>query len=284
MMGAGGATSRRRRKNDPYICGLARSLMLYAALCLAAVVQSAPVPARAEGRTPLIAAASDLKFALPELLAAFKSAGGGELVATYGSSGMLARQIESGAPFEMFLSADEGLVNDLANKGLTRDQGRLYALGWLAIFVGKGSRVDVDDRLVGLKAALDEGRLVHLAIANPDHAPYGRVAVQALEKAGLMDLARPRLVFGENAAHALQFALVAGAEAALVPASLVAVNDAAIEGRSARLSPDLAAPLRQRGVLMKNASDTTARFFAFVNSDTAQAILSKYGFSAPRDP
>lgn len=283
-MPADRATSRCRRLSDGRFRRLTRSIVLCMALCLTAAALYFPVSVRAAGKAPLIAAASDLKFALPELLAAFKSAGGGELLATYGSSGMLARQIESGAPFEMFLSADENLVSDLADKGLTRDQGRLYALGWLAVFAGKGSRVDVDDRLVGLKAALVEGRLAHLAIANPDHAPYGVLAQSALKNAGLFDAARPHLVFGENAAHALQFALVAGADAALVPASLVVANDAAIEGRYARLSPDLAEPLRQKGVLLKTASETAVRFFEFVNGAAAQAILSKYGFSAPRDP
>lgn len=243
-----------------------------------------PPLARAADAVPLIAAAADLKLALPALIAAFKSKGGRDLSVTFGSSGMLAHQIELGAPFELFFSADEAYVRQLFEKGLTRDEGKVYALGYLALFAGPGSPVTVDSELKGLKEALMSGALKHLAIANPEHAPYGRAARAALEKSGLLEAATPRFVLGENVAQALQFALQGGAEAALVPVSLVGAKRASIEGRFAQISTELTAPLRQRAVLLKSASEPLAAFYDFVNSPEARQMLGEFGFSAPLDP
>ena len=144
--------------------------VLVAALSIAA-------PAHANDG-PVIAAASDLKFALDEIVAEFAKETGRSVRITYGSSGNFFRQIAQGAPFELFLSADEAFVLKLAEQGLTLDQGVLYATGRIVLFTPKGSPVRPDGGFDDLRQALADGRLVKLAIANPEHAPYGRAAIQ----------------------------------------------------------------------------------------------------------
>ncbi|WP_108523446.1 molybdate ABC transporter substrate-binding protein, partial [Bradyrhizobium algeriense] len=134
---------------------------------------------------PAIAAASDLKFALDSVAARFKADTGRDLTLVYGSSGNFARQIEQSAPFEMFLSADEDLVFRLADAGRTVDRGTLYAVGRLVLFAPHGSELKLDAAFADLRAALTDGRVRRFAIANPEHAPYGRAAEQALRSQGL---------------------------------------------------------------------------------------------------
>jgi molybdate transport system substrate-binding protein len=147
---------------------------------------------------PAIAAASDLQFALDEIAAQFTADTGQALRLVYGSSGNIARQIEQGAPYELYLSADEAFVFRLADRGFTLDRGTLYAVGRIVLYTPHGSRLDADDGLAGVEAALDRGAIRRFAIANPEHAPYGRAAEQALRHAGLWERLRPHLVFGEN--------------------------------------------------------------------------------------
>ncbi len=233
------------------------------------------------GEPALVAAATDLKFALPAVATAFEGATGKSVKLTFGASGQLAAQIENGAPFEVFLSADEALVTGLAAKGLTRDGGKLYGLGHVALYIPEGSPVAADANLAGLKAALASSTLGKFAIANPEHAPYGRAARAALQKAGLWDAIGPHLVLGENVSQALQFAETGGAGGALVSAPLVEAPEFTGKGHHVRVAAALAAPLRQRLVVLKTASPDAAEFAAFITSDKGQAILAKYGFSAP---
>ena len=166
----------------------------------------------AAAEVPAIAAAADLKFALAEVAARFSAETGQKVRISFGSSGTFMTQIEQGAPFEIFLSADENFVFRLANRGLTEDRGRLYAVGQIVLFAPLGSSLAVDAELRGLKSALAAGSLRRFAIANPEHAPYGRAARAALQSAGLWAEVAPCLVFGENAAHAMQFAASGSAD------------------------------------------------------------------------
>src|SRR5262249_14590307 len=143
---------------------------------------------------PAIAVAENVKFAVEELAASFARETGMNLRLSTGSSGKFAQQIRQGAPFELFLSADEENVFRLANAGLTRDRGVLYAAGRLVIFAPNGSPVVPDEALAGLRAALAAGKVKRFAIANPEVAPYGQRAVEALTQAGLWDAIKPRLV------------------------------------------------------------------------------------------
>ncbi|HEX9181365.1 MAG TPA: molybdate ABC transporter substrate-binding protein, partial [Burkholderiales bacterium] len=209
-----------------------RALALFSLVCTLA----APGAVRAAD-VPAVAAAADLAFALPEIAAAFKRDTGREVKLSFGSSGNFARQIAEGAPFELFLSADERYVAQLQSQGRSEGAGALYGTGRIVLFVPKGSPLKVDPELRDLAAAAGDGRLKKLAIANPEHAPYGRAAQDALESAGLWARVSDRLVLGENASQAAQFATSGGAQAGIIPLSLAAAPAMAGRGSHATL-PD----------------------------------------------
>ena len=238
-------------------------------------------PATAAAQAPAIAAAADLKFALAEIASQFRAATGGEVRIAYGSSGNFAHQIENGAPFELFLSADEAYVERLAAKGLTRDAGTLYAIGRIVLFVPRGSTVEPDPQLAGLRAALRDGRIKRFAIANPEHAPYGRAAREALQQADLWQAIRPVLVLGENASQATQFAASGSAEGGIVPLSLARAPEIARLGTSALIPADAHRPLRQRMVLLRDAGPAAAAFFAWLQTPSARKVFVHYGFVLP---
>lgn len=237
------------------------------------------VPARAD--QPVIAAASDLQFALEEIAAAFQDETGLAVRLAFGSSGNFARQIRQAAPFEIYLSADESYVLDLARDRLTIDEGHLYAVGRIAVWVPAGSALEADGSLNNLRAALDDGRLDRIAIANPEHAPYGVAARQALEAKGLWDAIEPRLVLGENVSQAAQFAATGAAQVGLIAYSLALSPRLAAAGSHELVPAEMHAPLNQRMVLLRNAGDTSRRFYAYLRGEAAQEIFARHGFVVP---
>jgi molybdate transport system substrate-binding protein len=249
-----------------------------APLALALALMAPPAAAR-DG--PLVAAASDLRHALPEIADAFAAESGVRLRLSFGSSGNLRRQIEQGAPFELFLSADEGYALALAASGHAEDRGALYAEGHIVLFAPTRSTLAVDGGLAGLAEALKGKRIARFAIANPEHAPYGRAAREALTAMGLWDAVRPHLVLGENVAQAAQFALAGGADGAILPLSLAGSGPMKGEGRFALIPAARHAPLLQRMVVIKGASEGARRFYRYVQSPAAQAILARHGFQPP---
>lgn len=232
---------------------------------------------------PLIAAASDLQTALREVAQAFQSDTGHKVEIVFGSSGNMAAQIRQGAPFQMFLSADEKYVLDLAKAGFTRDDGQLYARGRIALFVPHHSTLKVDEQLVGLRVALENGQIERFAIANPDHAPYGRAAREALQKARLWEPLQSRLILGENVSQAAQFATSANASGGIVAYSLALTPAMTKAGRYALIRQDWHAPLRQRMVLTKKAGPGAEAFYTFLQQDKARAILTRNGFAMPQE-
>jgi molybdate transport system substrate-binding protein len=232
---------------------------------------------------PAIAAAADLKFALAEAAERFTRESGRELKLSFGSSGNFTQQIQQGAPFELFLSADEHYIFQLAELGLTRDRGTLYALGRIGLFVPHGSPLGADAELADLRAALREGRIKRFAIANPEHAPYGRAARAVLENAELWEAIKPQLVLGENAAQAMQFAASGASQGGIVPLALAQAPEIARRGRFILLPQTwhAAAPLRQRMALLTSAGATASAFYAYLQQPAAREILARYGFVAP---
>lgn len=250
-----------------------------ARLCVVAALALAQPAAAQEG--PLIAAAADLRYALPEIADAFAAETGVRSRLSFGSSGNFRRQIEQGAPFEVFLSADEGYALALAESGHAMDKGALYAEGRIVLFAPARSTLAVDGALAGLAGALKAGRISRFAIANPEHAPYGRAAREALTAAGLWDAVRPHLVLGENVSQAAQFALVGGADGAILPLSLVGAGPMKGQGPFALIPAGRHAPLLQRMVLIKGADTGARRFYGFMQSPAAFAILARHGFQPP---
>jgi molybdate transport system substrate-binding protein len=230
---------------------------------------------------PIIAAASDLRFALEEAAMAFTAETKREVKLAFGSSGNFARQIEQGAPIQAFLSADEDFALKLAKKGLAIDAGALYAVGRLAIIAPHGSPLKIDNALAGLKQALARDEIRKFAIADPEHAPYGARAEEALRHAGLWEAIKDKLVFGENVSQAAQFATTGGAHGGIVAYSLVRAPEVEKHAAYALIPADWHRPLKQRMVLLKGAGETARPFYAFMQGPRARAIMRRWGFLLP---
>ena len=249
---------------------------------LIVVVCSSWQPANTAQKPATIAAAANLSFALNEIADAFARARGTRVDLVFGASGTLTRQIRDGAPFELFLAADEEFPRQLTVAGLTRDAGAVYAVGRLVVFAPTGSSLTVDPKLEGLSQLVKAGAVSRFAIANPDVAPYGKAAQAVLRKRGLWDEIRPRLVLGDTVAQAAQFATTGNAIGGLIAYSLVLAPDFGDRGTCAVI-PDADYPaLRQRMVLLNRASPGAAQFYQFVLGDSARAIFRKHGYAVPQ--
>ena len=253
-----------------------RSVRLLLALALTSASCAGP-----GGDVPVVAAAADLNAALPEVVTAFAAATGRRVDLVFGSSGNLTQQIVNGAPFEVFLSADEGYVERLRAAGRTDGEGALYAIGQIGIFVPAGSPLLADSTLRDLGAAMTDGRLQKFAIANPEHAPYGRAAREVLTHAGLWSGIQPSLVLGENVAQTTQFATSGSAQGGLIPLSLASSDAVRHAGSFALIPLEWHAPLRQRAVLIDGAGEAARAFYDFLLSAQSRAILERFGFECP---
>jgi molybdate transport system substrate-binding protein len=232
---------------------------------------------------PTVAAASDLKFALEDVAVQFEREAGQRLRLVFGSSGHFYSQILQGAPFHLFMSADEAFVLRLADAGKAVDRGRLYARGRIGILVPHGSPLAADGDLKDLAAALRDGRLRKFAIANPEHAPYGQRAEEALRRAGLWDAIRPHLVLGENISQAAQFATSGSTQGGIVAQSLALAPVVSALGRFDLIPEDWHRPLLQRMVLLPGAPPSARAFLEYLSAPAAQAVMARYGFAVPRD-
>lgn len=251
-------------------------------LLLAAIVFCFAWPERTPAqKPPTIAAAANLNFALNEIAGAFARGRGTRVELVFGASGTLTRQIRDGAPFELFLAADEEFPKQLAAAGLTRDPGAVYAVGRLVVFAPKGSPLTVDEKLEGLARLATSGGVSRFAIANPEVAPYGKAAEAVLRKRGLWDTIRPRLVLGDTIAQAAQFATTGNAVGGLIAYSLALTPDFGDRGTYAVIPDADYPPLLQRMVLLKRASPTAIQFYEYVLSDAARAIFRKHGYAVP---
>jgi molybdate transport system substrate-binding protein len=255
---------------------LCRMLVALAGLWLALVA----VPAAQ--RPPTVAAASNLNFVLTEIAARFARERGMAVELVFGASGTLTRQIRDGAPFELFLAADEEFPNRLTAAGLTRDAGVVYAAGRLVLFAPKGSPLVLDERLEGLASLLGRGGAGRFAIANPDVAPYGKAAEAVLRKRGLWNAIRPRLVRGDTIGQAAQFATTGNAVGGLIAYSLVLAPGFADRGSYVVIPDADHPPLFQRMVLLDRAGPTAAQFYAYVQGDVARAIFRRHGYGVPQ--
>lgn len=263
-----------------------RILPLTAILLISfAGIRPAGVPSVHAQGTPIlyVAAASDLRFALSEIVEAFELRHSARIVTTFGSSGQLAAQIEQGAPFDVFFSANEAFVSALAGKGHMDPTSTLvYAIGRIVVWVRRESPVNVR---TGLHALVDP-RIRFVAIANPQHAPYGAAAIEALRRSGLSARVHGKLVLGENISQALQFAQTGNADAAIVALSLAVAPPVQSTGRFILIPASLHDPIRQgAGIVARTAHPQLARaLLAAMVSNEGQNTLRRYGFAIPRAP
>ena len=228
-----------------------------------------------------VAAAADMNVVLGELITRFGGSHDVDVSVSYGSSGTFYAQLLNQAPFDMFLSADVGYPNQLAARGLTLPQSEFtYAIGRLVLWAPASSPLDVERD--GLQA-LTPASVAHVAIANPDHAPYGRAAVAAMQAAGVYDRARPKLVLGENVAQAMQFVQSGAADAGIVALSLALAPNVKGKGRMFEIPAGTYPRMEQGGTILKWAADVDAAraLRGFLLSADGKSILKQYGFSLP---
>jgi len=242
-----------------------------------------PGSASAAGAQKLtVAAAADLRFALDELAPQFRAAHPAvDLAITYGSSGNFFAQIQNGAPFDVFLSADVDYPRRLIAAGLaSKDSLFLYGVGRIVVWVPAASRLN--PAALGI-SVLEAAAVRHIAIANPQHAPYGRAAVAALRSLGVYDRVAPKLVLGENIAQAFEFVESGPAEVGIVALSLALAPAARGHGRYWEVPQEAYPKIEQGGVILTRApAGPAALFRAFLLSAEARGILKEYGFSAPQ--
>jgi molybdate transport system substrate-binding protein len=253
------------------------------ALCL--LLALAPVPKLAPAdRAPLaIAAAADLQFVMKELAAEFTRQTGRPVRITFGASGNFAAQIEQGAPFDLFLSADTRYPERLLQAGAA-EPGSFYryATGRLAIYVPRNSPLDLRAR--GLACLLDPA-VKKIAIANPRTAPYGRAALAALEHFGLAQKLAGKLVYGENISQAAQFVASGNAQAGILALALVVAPTMRGGGQFREIPAGSYPALAQAAVIPRGAQHEAAAraFLAFLATKQAQEILRRYGFETGGD-
>lgn len=222
-----------------------------------------------------VAAAADLKFALEEVVALFVKSHPGDRVETlYGSSGKFHTQIQQGAPYDLYFSADIAYPRALAAAGLAASAVKPYAVGRLVLW-----SPSLDARKLQL-ADLAAPRFGRIAIANPRHAPYGKRAEEALRAAGVWEQVQDRLVFGENIAQAAQFVQTGNAQIGLLALSLVLNRELVERGGYALIPETLHRPLEQGYIVTRRAAGNplAARFAQYIDSPTARTVMAKYGF------
>ena len=231
----------------------------------------------AQGAT--VAVAANMKDAFAEISAAFKPTGKSDMKVVYGSSGNFTAQIMNGAPFNLFIAADEHFPLELYKNGKTIDEGVVYAVGKLALITKNNSGLVLLDNKAELTKVISKANKI--AIAKPDLAPYGRAAVEFLKAEGLWDLAKDKLVYGDNIGVATTYVVAGAAEIGFTALSLAKSPEVTKEANFIVLNPKLYEPIKQKMVLMKGAPQEAKDLYRFMQDTHAKVILVKYGYSTP---
>ncbi|WP_083944973.1 molybdate ABC transporter substrate-binding protein [Thiomicrospira microaerophila] len=246
---------------------------LFNGLLIALMISTFSVTAQAQKM--IIAAASDLKFALDEIHAEYlKTYPNDQVEVIYGSSGRFSQQIENGAPFDLFFSASMDYPKDLQQKGFAATEPKLYALGRIVIWSRRhdASQMNLND--------LMERRYRRVAIASPDHAPYGVRAMEALQAAGIWDEIQPKIVIGENIAHTAQLIESGAANIGIIALALALNPQLSRHGGYSLIPEEMHQPLEQAYIVTQRAKDNPIafRFAEFMEQPAAKQIMEKYGF------
>jgi molybdate transport system substrate-binding protein len=250
---------------------LVKFLLLACALLLS-------MPANAEKIT--VAAASDLKFAMDEIVTTFKKDNpGDEVEVVFGSSGNSHTQIQQGAPYDLFFSADIGFPRELAEKGLAASDAKPYAIGRIVLW-----SASLDATKMTL-ASLADPKITRVAIANPKHAPYGKRAEEALRASGLWEKVEPKLVYGQTIVQATQFVQTGNAQVGIIALSLASNPELVQKGGYWLIPENLHEPLEQGFIITKRAegNELAKRFADYMDSKPVRAVMTKYGFVLPSE-
>ena len=247
-----------------------RLLALIASFCLLSSAYAQPTT---------IAVAANMKEAFAEIASAFRTTGKPEMRVVYGSSGNLTTQIMNGAPFSMFIAADEHFPVELYKNGKTMDEGVVYAIGKLVLIARNSSGVKLADNKADIARAIVKANKV--AIAKPELAPYGKAAIEYLKAEGLWDLAKGKLVYGDNVGAASTYVLTGAADLGFTALSLAKSPEVLKETNYLLLNSKLYEPIKQRMILIKGAPPEALELYRFIQSPQAKVILQKYGYSTP---
>jgi molybdate transport system substrate-binding protein len=234
------------------------------------------IPNPLHGEEVTVAAASDLGSPIKEIIQQFERETGHKVRLTLGSSGNFYAQILNGAPFDVFLSADVSYARQLEKAGMAVPGSIfVYGVGGIALWVPKDSKIKLD--VLGMKALL-EPSVKKIAIANPEHAPYGRAAVAAMQKANVYDLVKNKLVLGENISQAAQFVHSRAAEIGIIALSIAISEPMTESGNYWEVPRQSYPPLEQGAVLLKRGGVGAKAFHGWLQSAAAKKIFAKYGF------
>jgi molybdate transport system substrate-binding protein len=233
----------------------------------------------AYAQTSTIAVAANMKDAFIEIAAAYKTPGKPEMRVVYGSSGNFTTQIMNGAPFNLFIAADELFPLDLFRNGKTTDDGAIYAIGKLAIITKNSSGILLLDGKADIAKAISKANKI--AIAKPELAPYGRAAVQYLKAEGLWDLAKDKLVYADNIGGATTYVVSGAADIGFTALSLAKSPEVTKQTSFLLVDTKLYEPIKQRMVLIKGAPQESVDLYRFMQGPQAKSILQKYGYTTP---
>lgn len=228
---------------------------------------------------PTVVVAANMKPAMEEIYQQYKSATGQEFRIIYGASGNLTRQIQQGAPFNLFVSADENFPLALSKDGFTVDEGKVYAIGRLAMIANKSKGIKLSLKEDDLRKIITSAN--KLALAKPDIAPYGKAAVEFLTKMGLINLAKEKFAYGENISSATNFVVVGAAPIGFTAYSLAISKEVARDADHLLIPENLHEPIRQRMVLIKNPPQSVVDFYNYLQSPHAKAIIKAHGYAVP---
>jgi len=227
-----------------------------------------------------VAAAADLQFAMQDIAAQFQKETGKSVEVIYGSSGNFFQQLQNGAPFDVFFSANLDYAKRLEAAGLTEPGSYYqYAKGKIVIWVPNESKVDLSP---GLEALLDPS-IKKIAVANPQHAPYGQAAVAAMQKEGIYDKVKDKLVLGENISQTASFVISGSADIGILALSLALSPNMKDKGRYAEIAADQYPPIEQACVIVSSSKnkDVARQFLGFIKTSGMGKLLEKYGFDVP---
>jgi molybdate transport system substrate-binding protein len=249
-------------------------------LCLAVVFSFLFGVVSSAAQEITVAAASDLQFALQDAADRFRKDTGKKVKLIFGSSGNFFTQIQNGAPFDVFFSADVEYPKKLEAAGLA-EPGTLYqfATGMIVVWVRNESKLDLED---GLRVLLDPA-VKKIALANPEHAPYGRAAVAAMKHENIYDRISNKFVLGENISQAASFVASGSADIGIVALSLALAPSLKRKGRYREISADEYPPLAQAVVVLKSSQkkEVARQFIDFLKTSPILELLRSYGFSLP---
>ena len=227
-----------------------------------------------------VAAAADLKFAMDEIVTTFKQANpGNEVDVIYGSSGKFHTQIQQGAPYDLYFSADIAFPRELVKAGFAASEATPYAFGRIVLWSAS------QDASKMTLASLTDQKIARVAIANPKHAPYGKRAEEALRASGLWEKVESKLIYGENIAHTAQFVQTGNAQVGIIALALAVNPELANKGGYWLIPENLHEPLEQGYIITKRAEGNALakRFADYMGSKPARAVMTRYGFVLPNE-